>query len=182
VILLGGVTARIFVDDGFGSGVGGVEVPGSAGAASLVTQELTAPTALLLWRSLCFALGIKVAEHKVFLDTDIELLGMSLCNSENTWSRGTKNAFNVKTGAAAVIDSLAWYDKGRSVGVSAKYLEHTVVRRSSSEQLRIFDRVYLTGGAKQAIRHFVLPGGYDVESYRGGNGGDAFPEAHFTFV
>ena len=57
-----------------------------------------------------------------------------------------------------------------------------VVRRGSSAQLCIFDRVYLTGGAKQAIRHFVLPGGYDVESYRGGNGGDAFPEAHFTFV
>ena len=152
VILLGGVTARIFVDDGFGSGVGGVEVPGSAGAASLVTKELTAPTALLLWRSLCFALGIKVAEHKVFLDTDIELLGMSLCNSENTWSRGTKNAFNVKTGAAAVIDSLAWYDNGRSVGVSAKYLEHTVSCARWSAAVVRHSSAFLTESTSQVAR------------------------------
>ena len=80
--------------------MGGVEVPGSAGAVSLVADELSAPTALLLGRSLCLALGIKVAEHKVFLETDIELLGMSLRNSENTWSRGTKNASNVTKGAS----------------------------------------------------------------------------------
>ena len=101
LILLGAVTARVFVDDGFGSGP-----KEGVWQDAIVEGELSAERALSLWQTLCEVTQLVVAQHKVFLGVDLELLGVAVLNSTNEMRRGVKNARHVDESAREVMSSV----------------------------------------------------------------------------
>ena len=94
-VLLKALSARIYVDDGYGSG------SRTLSCRSLVS-ELTAEQALELWQSLCRYLYVMVAPHKVERKLDLGLLGLFVEVSRICVRRGDKNASNI-AGACQVL-------------------------------------------------------------------------------
>jgi hypothetical protein len=85
-VLQGAITARIYVDDGYGSGrlsrtMG--DADGSVNRVRGAIDEFTAEEALLFWCILCAILGVSVAPHKIELGLNLTLLGLFVQVSRN---------------------------------------------------------------------------------------------------
>jgi hypothetical protein len=122
-VLRGAITARIYVDDGYGSGrlsrmVG--DADGSVNRIRGAIDELTAEEALLFWCTLCAIVGDSVAPHKIERGLDMTLLGLFVQVSRNRVRRGSKNLGKIHNASVALFRSASMSPGGGNT-VSVSY-------------------------------------------------------------
>jgi hypothetical protein len=149
-VMNGALTARIYVDDGYGSGLR-VTQP----TRCSVMEELTAKKALMFWCSLCAFVHMELAPHKVELDYDLGLLGLFVSVSRNRVERGERNRGRIRGACEAVCLSVEPEKTHRGKTVSVLHEPLSTVYHASlySCEVVMGTKAFLGDLGRQLVRN-----------------------------
>ena len=149
-VMNGALTARIYVDDGYGSGLR-VAQP----TRCSIMEELTAKEALKFWCSLCAFVHMELAPHKVELDYDMGLLGLFVSVSRNRVERGERNRGRIRGACEAVCLSVEPEKTHRGKTVSVLHEPLSTVYHASlySCEVVVGTKAFLGDLGRQLVRN-----------------------------